>query len=333
MKKTLVALAVLGSFAGAASAASSVTLYGRMDIGYESNSKDGLGVVQGTTDQSTYPATSDNDGMSRIGIKGQEDLGNGLAATFQLEGSLSGDTGSWGGSFNRESTVGLKGNFGHVRFGRSTSALENTLGDYDQGRRVASYSTYQSGARHSNGMFYSYSTGGFEAGFDVTTKGGDAVVAKTEGASGEKVGYGLYAKYAGNNFSVAAAYQRDGSALTKEWGLGGSYTFKPVTVGATYAQQKEDKMVGKARTIHAFVSADITANDNVYLQYNNLKDTIGMSTGSYKRTQYGLGYVHSMSKRTSVYAEVARDKQTISTGTSSASGTQTKYAVAMRHWF
>ena len=36
MKKTLVALAVLGSFAGAASAATSVTMYGRLDVGYDS---------------------------------------------------------------------------------------------------------------------------------------------------------------------------------------------------------------------------------------------------------------------------------------------------------
>lgn len=46
MKKTLVALAVLGSFASVASAATSVTLYGRVDVGYDSFHHDGLKLQQ-----------------------------------------------------------------------------------------------------------------------------------------------------------------------------------------------------------------------------------------------------------------------------------------------
>ena len=46
MKKTLVALAVLGSFASVASAATSVTLYGRLDVGYDSFHHDGLKLQQ-----------------------------------------------------------------------------------------------------------------------------------------------------------------------------------------------------------------------------------------------------------------------------------------------
>ena len=84
MKKSLLALAVLASAAGAANAASSVTMYGRMDVGYDSFHHDGKSVTQ----------DSDNN-MSRFGIKGQEDLGNGLAATFKLEGRFNGDPGSY----------------------------------------------------------------------------------------------------------------------------------------------------------------------------------------------------------------------------------------------
>lgn len=73
MKKTLVALAVLGSFASVASAATSVTLYGRLDVGYDSFHHDGLKLQQDAVAN-----------MSRFGIKGEEDLGNGLAATFQI---------------------------------------------------------------------------------------------------------------------------------------------------------------------------------------------------------------------------------------------------------
>ena len=70
MKKTLVALAVLGSFASVASAATSVTLYGRLDVGYDSFHHDGLKLQQDAIAN-----------QSRFGVKGEEDLGNGLAAT------------------------------------------------------------------------------------------------------------------------------------------------------------------------------------------------------------------------------------------------------------
>ena len=73
MKKTLVALAVLGSFAGVASAATSVTLYGRVDVGYESRHHDGLKLVQGTTSENSDGSwLSGSDNMSRFGIKGED---------------------------------------------------------------------------------------------------------------------------------------------------------------------------------------------------------------------------------------------------------------------
>ena len=315
MKKSLLALAVLASAAGAANAASSVTMYGRMDVGYESAHHDGKSVTQ---DNGTM-----NTNMSRFGIKGQEDLGNGLAATFKLEGRFNGDTGSYAKDmFDRESTVGLKGNFGSIRFGRATAALENGLADFVIGERALGFSNYASATRHSNSAFYDYSMGGLTAGANVSTKGGDSGDA-TEGTG--KIGYGLYAKYAANNFGLGAAYQRDGVALTKEWGVAASYTFNPVTLGASYADQKADGTSTHTKTINAFVSGAVTANDTVYAQYNRVKVTNASAT-----TAYGLGYNHALSKRTSVYGEVARNKRTSLTG-ELVSGYD--YSVAMRHAF
>ena len=62
MKKTLVALAVLGSFASVASAATSVTLYGRLDVGYDSFHHDGLKLQQDAIAN-----------QSRFGVKGEEE--------------------------------------------------------------------------------------------------------------------------------------------------------------------------------------------------------------------------------------------------------------------
>ena len=320
MKKTLVALAVLGSFAGAASAATSVTMYGRLDVGYDSFHHDGLKLQQDAVAN-----------MSRFGIKGEEDLGNGLAATFKLEGRFSGDTGKYTKDmFDRESTVGLKGAFGHVRFGRALAAMDNGIGDFSVGERVASFDTYASAARHSNAAFYDYSNSGFSVGGNVSTKGGD-IGNTTEGVDGNKVGYGLYAKYAADAFALGAAYQRDSynstyAAATKEWGVGASYTFKPVTVGASYAQLKADGSDSKHKIINAFISGDVTANDTVYFQYNRAKDT-----GVKAANAYGLGYMHALSKRTSVYAETARTKRADPTSKELVNGWD--YSVALRHKF
>ena len=58
---------------------------------------------------------------SRFGIKGAEDVGNGLKVGFQLENGFDADTGSLGYNsrlFGREARVYLSGDFGEVAFGR-----------------------------------------------------------------------------------------------------------------------------------------------------------------------------------------------------------------------
>ena len=86
MKKSLVALAVLAA-AGAASAQSSVTLFGIVDasVGHISGSNGGA--------SRTYMGNSGLN-SSRLGFRGVEDLGGGLAASFWLEGALGNDDGT-----------------------------------------------------------------------------------------------------------------------------------------------------------------------------------------------------------------------------------------------
>ena len=336
MKKTLVALAVLGSFAGVASAATSVTLYGTVDAGYEgwSFSKAYSGVdntfVQGGTSESN----------SNFGIKGQEDLGNGLSAIFKLEGRFGADVGAIDSNdsfFHREATVGLKGSFGEVKIGRAKSQMELALGGIVPGHRVADVDLYSVAAtRHSNGLFYSYDNAGFSFGADVTTKGGAAGNA-TEGVSGTgtKVGYGArlgYAGQVGGNVTLLAraAYQNDGTPVTvgtktvktQEWGglLAAVVPFSSnsLTVGVAYAQGKGNASdltdakglipgrvgVDKARTLSAVVAAGFGSNDSAYLKYQQRKGTVNGAT-AYNGNVWAAGYEHNLSKRTSVYADVA----------------------------
>jgi len=121
MKKSLIALAALATVATAAQAQSSVSVYGILDLNVQSVRTEGTGdqTVAGENALST----------SRLGFKGEEDLGGGLRAEFQLESKLTPQTGAAGAGtattasstlFNREAWVGLNSkDFGAVRFGLS----------------------------------------------------------------------------------------------------------------------------------------------------------------------------------------------------------------------
>ncbi|RZL95757.1 MAG: porin [Variovorax sp.] len=125
MKKTLIHLAAL-AVVGSASAQSSVTVFGVVDVGvsrYETNSKFWGYTATPKPDLQQRQTVLSNGGNAggRIGFRGQEDLGGGLAAGFWLEGAMWGDVGTFGrgaGSFDRRSTVSLTGNFGELRLGR-----------------------------------------------------------------------------------------------------------------------------------------------------------------------------------------------------------------------
>ena len=360
MKKTLVALAVLGSFAGVASAATSVTLYGTVDAGYEgwNFGKDFSGV------DSVFQQGGTSENNSRIGVRGQEDLGNGLAAIFTLEGGIGADVGETnaGQLFNRESTVGLKGSFGEVKIGRAKSQMELALGGIVPGHRVADVDLYSVAAtRHSNGLFYSYDNAGFSFGADVTTKGGAADNTR-EGVAGEKVAYGArlgYTGQVGGNVTLLAraAYQNDGTPVTvgtktvktQEWGglLAAVVPFSnnSLTVGVAYAQGKGEASdltnakgllpvripADKARTLSAVVAAGFGSNDSAYLKYQQRKGSWNGVT-TYNGNVWAAGYEHSLSKRTSVYADVAY--ATIKNiGTVGLKGTATGYSVGLAHNF
>ena len=139
MKKSLLALAVLGSFAAAAQAQTSVTIYGVVDAGvfYQSKAAAPAAVNPNNVNQSLFAVQGGGMSGSRLGFKGSEDLGGGLKANFQLEMGFTPDTGALNGQdsnattelFRRTSTVGLSGDFGAVNLGRQTDfAYSGTSG-------------------------------------------------------------------------------------------------------------------------------------------------------------------------------------------------------------
>ncbi|HFA2619531.1 TPA: porin [Neisseria gonorrhoeae] len=119
MKKSLIAL-TLAALPVAATA--DVTLYGAIKAGVQTyrSVEHREGKVVGVETGSEI-----SDFGSKIGFKGQEDLGNGLKAVWQLEqgASVAGANSGWG---NKQSFVGLKGGFGTIRAGSLNSPLKNT---------------------------------------------------------------------------------------------------------------------------------------------------------------------------------------------------------------
>lgn len=132
MKKTLAAIAVLGAFAGTALAAN-VTLYGKIDGGlnYQHVSKD---QASGGSESADYfEARSGQNSGSRFGLKGTEQIADGLTVGFQLENGFDVDTGRMGQGdrlFGREARVYVQTEFGEIGFGRM-GGLDSGLGSYD----------------------------------------------------------------------------------------------------------------------------------------------------------------------------------------------------------
>jgi len=121
-KKTLIAVAaVLSLAAGAASAqqASSVTLYGIMDVNIAQSKTFGSATTPSTTVTGMNVYNPTNPRGSRFGMRGSEDLSGGMRAIFQLEAAINPENGSTSAAlFNRHAWVGLAAGFGEITLGR-----------------------------------------------------------------------------------------------------------------------------------------------------------------------------------------------------------------------
>jgi predicted porin len=234
MKKSLIALAVAAAIPAFAQAqASNVVMYGRIDLGY--NKTPGAvinnatrnattGVVTASTNCGTNTSTLGalcvgpdavlnmaQQSGSRFGVRGSENLGGGLMATFQIEHRFNADTGAmnsvrfWGG----RSIVGLKGGFGEVNLGHNYTPLFWTqlAADPWGWDTVAQISNTQVGTqvRFSNSLEYvTPDMGGLQ---------GRVMFAPSEVTSAKgKANFGLSAVYNGGPLYVGFGYEKHGHA-------------------------------------------------------------------------------------------------------------------------
>ena len=130
-KKSMAALAVLSLSAGLASA-SEVTLYGIVDNGllYKHSKVEADGV---STKTDSFALESGISSTSRFGIKGSEDLGNGMTVSFKLENGFQADSGALKSDkriFDREASVSVYSDFGTLSMGRM-GGVGSGAGTYD----------------------------------------------------------------------------------------------------------------------------------------------------------------------------------------------------------
>ncbi|MBB5420015.1 putative porin [Paraburkholderia atlantica] len=223
MNKKILTAATFAVFASAAHAQSSVTLYGVIDAGisYVNNSKTSTG---------NSSLTKYDDGVaqgSRWGLRGTEDLGNGLKALFVLENGFNsgnGTAGQGGAMFGRQAYVGVsQNNIGSLTFGRQYSFSTDYLGsNYSTGGlTVAGNYAYHindvdqlTSSRINNSVKFSSAnfsglTFGAMYGFSNTAGGFAGTPATGTSAApvaGSSRAYSFGANYANGPFGIGAAY-------------------------------------------------------------------------------------------------------------------------------
>lgn len=191
MQKTIltkaIAVAMVTLGASAAMAESSVTFYGNADVSVDN--------VHNTAGVRLIPAVSQTQGVSStvtrvspsassqtsFGFKGTEDLGEGLKASFVLEGQLSHDTGALaqdGRIFGRQSYVGLTTPFGEVRLGRQYAPIFYSTA-FVTGERFGATDLFIEGGatnnlmvRQDNQISYWLKAGGFTGSMAYTPNAG-----------------------------------------------------------------------------------------------------------------------------------------------------------------
>lgn len=340
MKKSLLALAVLGAFAGAASAQSSVTVYGIVDLGFSTSDS---GANQNGR---TNGINSGGQSASRVGFKGTEDLGNGLKANFQLEATIAADTGSAFGSpsvnpttgaavaapgagnpnantyngsggFNRFATVGLSGAFGAVNLGRQTSAIKDAYDQIDpfgDGGTVGAISTvFFNGAlagdygRISNSVKY---TSNSYAGFKANAA---YAFGETAGSTSANSGYGLGLGYANGPLNVQFAYNsqdRSGAAplftqaaKNKLAFIGATYDFGVVKLHGAFADSKLETTVGGVENKYRnyLLGASAPIGPGTLFASYSVNDNKTAGATNADTKKFAISYSYDLSKRTNLY--------------------------------
>jgi predicted porin len=323
MKKSLIALAALATVATAAQAQSSVSIYGIMDAGIARSS----GSTAGTETELFSGGLS----SSRIGFRGNEDLGGGLSAGFVLESDIAAGTGVAGGTTYTGTTAGASNGTLFSRLSFVNLASKN-LGTLTMGRvnrldytAAATYDAFGGGnivglvrsgylgnasvynmtpadrvdARYTNAVQYTSPT------YNGLTLSYQRAVGGQAGDSGKQSADGYALNFVSGKLSLAATYQDDksstGADTSETTGLFGAYDFGVAKI--TVANMEKEKASNGLKTKITYIGAIIPVNANINLLATVGKNKNALEVSGAEADVYGLGATYAFSKRTVGYVQ------------------------------
>lgn len=274
MKKTLLAAALMAGFAGIAQAETSVTLYGILDGGI------GFQQIKGSVGAEGNPyATERNQDFknkrtgliggiqsgNRWGLKGSEDLGNGLRAVFVLESGFNianGNQAQGGRLFGRQATLGLAGDsWGQLDLGRQTNIASKYIpgvgdpfgGGFDQANIGGALSAANT-ARYDNMVMYqtpNFSGFQFGVGYSTNVDAKDGDDWDRDGTKNNKAGWTTGLRYVNGPIGAALSYDQfkdrngflanggEGNVTAKAWAAAFSYDFEVVKLHLAGGQTRD----------------------------------------------------------------------------------------------
>jgi predicted porin len=311
MKKTLIATAVAAGMLATGAAQAEPTVYGILHLSIDTYSDDHFGNTTGTAPALKTSDLNMRSHTSAIGIKGSEDLGNGLKAIYKAEFQIDPDQRNRTIT-DRDQWIGLKGGWGKAAFGTMSSNYKQMGGKIDplyrteaEGRGILNMQSWLhggagiDGGRMENTVQYTTpKMAGIEVVVNTTVSGGN------EGADAdESIGAGvrwsnksilLYFDYFDPSSNGTGAYgdacfpacDKDESVMK----VGGKFSAKAFQVSAQY-EMTEDYLGGDYMFLNGLFN--INANNAVTASFG-AQDNISSA--------YAIAYVHSLSKQTNVYA-------------------------------
>ena len=360
MKKSLITLAIAGSFAATANAQTAVSMYGIVDMGLVSERGGAAGSVQ--------KVTSGAQSGTRLGVKGTEDLGGNLKGLFVLETGIAADQGGFnqgGVAFARQSFVGLQGDFGTVTLGRQYTPYFLTLNGVDpfaSGMAGAALNVMaNSGIRMNNTIKYASPIFGGGISGDLAYGFGEI-----QGDSSARRQIGGSIGYAVAPFTVRLAHHNKGNVydtgtskstmLAATWDLtavkvfaafadhdGAESSPTPVLAGLNPASSAAavitpfgTQVSNSAKSRDFLIGASVPFGSHTFIASYIRKDD--RTAANRDANQFGLGYTYTLSKRTNIYAAWAsidnKNGASYTVGNNSEAGSgDSAFNLGVRHIF
>jgi predicted porin len=319
MKKHLLALAALATLSSAAFAQSNVTVYGFIDAGMLTTNN------AGTSGKNATMATSGQWFPSMIGFTGTEDLGGGLKANFNLQGSLTNQTGAAGDAtnssgtslFGRYATVGLSGAYGKLDLGRQIdimflqSFVNGVIPTHTNSLAVNGLLAYGTAANTNSstaGAFVNNAVAYVSPSFNGLKL---QVQSSVGGQAGDKTKATQTAgilNYDAGSLSLSAGYEvandASGGVAAKKSLIGAKYTVGQVLLAAQYHTYEQGVAAGKSVDATAYeigVGYQLNPATLVAVNYEGFDDKKNNTNPKI----VSVKAKYDLSKRTYLYGTVA----------------------------